>query len=227
MSALSEYWFPFYPARYKADTMHLTVTQDGIFRRLIDHYMETKIPLPDNDTALARAAGISPDEFAPHAAVIRAFFTLSTGKLLLKKCDGILADQAKRSDTYRINGKKGGRKKAKENNPEKAIANQKATTRHDITEQDKTGKKEPSLSQPIALKPPLIPPRSAKFNIEHLLGDEARAEAKTLCRSLNRDFDEICRVYNRGVHEGKRVAPDNPDTAFLGWIPAYTKNQKL
>ena len=42
-------WFPWYPERYKNKTLHLTVEQGGIYRRLIDHYMETRQPLPDND----------------------------------------------------------------------------------------------------------------------------------------------------------------------------------
>lgn len=128
MNGLNEYWFPWVPSRYKADTMHLTALQDGIYRRLIDHYMETKNPLPDNDMALARIAGVSPEEFAPHSEIIRAFFAKATGKLQLKKCDGILADQAERQKSYSERGRKGGRGKASKIKGDKPTALLKATT---------------------------------------------------------------------------------------------------
>lgn len=133
MNGLNEYWFPWVPSRYKADTMHLSALQDGIYRRLIDHYMETKSPLSDNDMALARIAGVAPEEFAPHSQIIRAFFTKATGKLQLKKCDGILADQAGRQKSYSERGRKGGRGKVNKIKGEKATALLKPTTLHNNT----------------------------------------------------------------------------------------------
>lgn len=91
-----DYWFPWSPARFRADTMHLTAEQDGIYRRLIDHYMETGLPVMDNDQAIARIAGVLPDIWAGVADVIRAFFQSREGKLFNKRCDEILADQAGR-----------------------------------------------------------------------------------------------------------------------------------
>lgn len=165
MSAVKDYWFPWYPTRYKADTMHLTALQDGIYRRLIDHYMETKCPLPDNDGALARIAGVTAAEFAENSSVIRAFFTPAASakggklQLYLKKCDAILKDQEERRLSHFNRGKKGGRpkssagkkgdapqssetkktedKKDNKNNGEKATAKLTVTTLQDITEQDK------------------------------------------------------------------------------------------
>lgn len=108
-----EYWFPWTPARFRGDTMHLSAEQDGIYRRLIDHYMETGLPLPDNDAALARIAGISGDSWAMAAAILRPFFRQAEGKLFLKRCDEILEDQTARSRKNAEKGKAGASKRWK------------------------------------------------------------------------------------------------------------------
>lgn len=90
---LSDYWYPRYPSRWGRKTMHLCPYQDGLYGRLVDHYMETKEALPDADAALARICGVSPADFAPHSAVIRAFFQAKKGRLFNKTCEEILAFQ--------------------------------------------------------------------------------------------------------------------------------------
>lgn len=91
-------WYPWYPALYRADTLHLTAEQDGIYRRLIDHYMETRLPLPDNNMALARIAAVSPECFEHAASILRAFFQqCPDGLLRHKRCDIELDAQDERS----------------------------------------------------------------------------------------------------------------------------------
>lgn len=90
-----DYWYPFYPFRYQRDTMHLTAEQDGAYRRLIDHYMITKRPLPDNDTALARIAGL--DATSNAISMLRAFFKhKDDGFLYHETCEKHLKEQASR-----------------------------------------------------------------------------------------------------------------------------------
>jgi uncharacterized protein YdaU (DUF1376 family) len=86
-------WYPWFPSLFRADTMHLTAEEDGIYRRLIDHYMETRQPLPDNDIALARIAGISQDVWAGVSKVIRAFFQSTSGRLVNARCNTTLSTQ--------------------------------------------------------------------------------------------------------------------------------------
>lgn len=117
----NDMWFKWYPAKYKADTMHLTAEQDGIYRRLIDHYMETAQPLPDNLVALARIAGISGDELEGNWPVLSVFFRTEANKLHLKVCDELVRERAEKSEKFREFGKMGGRPKKSdddgENNP--------------------------------------------------------------------------------------------------------------
>jgi len=101
-----DFWFPWYPALYKADTRHLTAEQDGIYRRLIDEYMETREPLPDNDIALARIAGVSEIKWLDAARILRAYFTHADGMLFHKKCDQELDIQDKRSKKRTLSAEK-------------------------------------------------------------------------------------------------------------------------
>lgn len=94
-------WYPWYPALYRADTLHLTAEQDGIYRRLIDHYMETRMPLPDNDLALARIASVTPECFKNASSILRAFFVHGDdGKLHHKRCNSELDSQDSKSKKY-------------------------------------------------------------------------------------------------------------------------------
>lgn len=87
-------WYPWHPARYKEKTLHLTAEQDGIYRRLIDHYMETRRPLPDNDIALARISGVDLACFEHSSSIIRAFFKQrKDGFLNHQTCDEMLNEQ--------------------------------------------------------------------------------------------------------------------------------------
>lgn len=105
-------WYPWNPSRFRADTMHLTAEQDGIYRRLIDHYMETELPLPDNDMALARIAGVSESCFKQSASMLKAFFMQEDGKLYNKKCEEVLSEMDERSKKRSNRARKGGIAKA-------------------------------------------------------------------------------------------------------------------
>lgn len=80
-------WYPWYPTLYRADTAHLTLAEDGAYRRLIDHYMESGRPLPDDDSALARIVGVPLNEWLAIAARIRAFFKPHKNFLKQRRCD--------------------------------------------------------------------------------------------------------------------------------------------
>lgn len=105
-------WFPWYFLLYEQDTMHLNPYQDGCYRRLIDHYMKTRSPLPDNDHALARIVGDSHANWVANGvAMVRPFFTPQNGLLYLKRCDAILAEQDGKTKELSEHGKKGAAKR--------------------------------------------------------------------------------------------------------------------
>jgi uncharacterized protein YdaU (DUF1376 family) len=91
-----EFWFPWYPDLYAQDTLHLTPYQDGIYRRLIDHYMKTAKPIPENMHAILRVTGAECYEHA--TSMLQAYFehTPSIG-YTHKKCDILLRNMAQRA----------------------------------------------------------------------------------------------------------------------------------
>lgn len=105
-------WYPFYFTLYEQDTMHLNPYQDGCYRRLIDHYMKTRAPLPDNDAALARIVGDSEANWVAMASpLVRPFFRAQNGRLFHAKCNEVLDDQDNRTNKLSVSGKKGAEKR--------------------------------------------------------------------------------------------------------------------
>jgi len=105
-------WYPWHFLLYEQDTMHLNPYQDGCYRRLIDHYMKTRAPLPDNDAALSRIVGDSEANWVAMAsAIVRPFFKSEKGRLFNKRCDTELARQDAKSRTLSESGKKGAEKR--------------------------------------------------------------------------------------------------------------------
>lgn len=103
------FYYSWYPTIYKTFTQDLTLAEDGAYRRLIDHYMETKAPLPDNDRALSRIIGVGLDEWLSIKPQIITHFK-PTGLFLHHTfCDNELAIHASRIGKAKTNGKKGGR----------------------------------------------------------------------------------------------------------------------
>jgi uncharacterized protein YdaU (DUF1376 family) len=52
------FYFSWYPTIYQQDNQHLTLAEDGAYRRLLDYYMLTRAPLPSDDRALSRIVGV-------------------------------------------------------------------------------------------------------------------------------------------------------------------------
>lgn len=100
-------WYPFNPTKFRQDTYHLCAAADGIYRRLIDEYMLTRSPLPDNDAALAGIARVGLSEWNEHREVVRAFFRAKDGKLFQKRCDHELNAQGMRQALRSAIGKEG------------------------------------------------------------------------------------------------------------------------
>lgn len=92
--------------------MHLNPYQDGCYRRLIDHYMKTRAPLPDSEAALARIVGDSEANWVAMASpLIRPFFQAKNGRLYLKRCEDVLNYQDNKAKSLSESGKKGAEKR--------------------------------------------------------------------------------------------------------------------
>ncbi len=66
-------WMPHYPADYIRDTRHLTRAQHGSYRLLIDEYW-MRGGLPNDETMIARLAGMTPQEWKAEREVFTNLF---------------------------------------------------------------------------------------------------------------------------------------------------------
>jgi uncharacterized protein YdaU (DUF1376 family) len=105
-------WYPFFVTDYRRDTYHLSLEEDGAYRRLIDEYMVTRQPLPNDDAALARIVGIPKTEWDRLARVVRRFFHARNDRLFHRRCEREIRAQNNRHNRNSEKAQKGGLAKA-------------------------------------------------------------------------------------------------------------------
>jgi uncharacterized protein YdaU (DUF1376 family) len=105
-------WYPFFVTDYRRDTYHLSLEEDGAYRRLIDEYMVTRQPLPNDDAALARIVGIPKTEWDRLAPVVRRFFHARNDRLFHRRCEREIRAQNNRHNRNSEKAQKGGLAKA-------------------------------------------------------------------------------------------------------------------
>lgn len=90
-------WYPHHIDDYDADTLQLTLAEDGAYCRLLRWYYKHERPLPDDDAALAVICRVSVDEWKALAVKIRPLFVQrSAGTLHQRRCDKVLIEQNRR-----------------------------------------------------------------------------------------------------------------------------------
>ena len=194
-------WFPWYPALYRADTMHLTAEQDGVYRRLIDEYMITRRPLPDNDHALARIAGLGLDQWVGMAQTVRAFFKASDGLLRHKRCDAELERQDGRASHLSELGKKGA--EARKRN-QKVVTSDGKPAAVPVAEAPAKPPLQRAPERP--LKPPLSDSHSASLSRETKTetGQREAAASEVAARAISGEVPAAVQIID--VFDAERVA---------------------
>lgn len=95
---------------YLLDTAHLSILEDGVYRRLIDRYYTTEKPLQKDETTLFRVVRARTKEEKDSVRTILAEFFLETSEgWSHKRCDEEIAIYHEKAEKNRVNGAKGGR----------------------------------------------------------------------------------------------------------------------
>lgn len=139
-------WYPFYPTEFKADTLDFTLAEDGAYRRLIDHYMETRQPLPASEAALARIIGVSINDFQAIAERVLSKFSKDGEVLRHRRCE-IELDRQDNMSKKRSEAAKRAAAKRHKNKVLQASAEQVLSKR---LPQDKTGQDSIEIGKPIS-----------------------------------------------------------------------------
>jgi uncharacterized protein YdaU (DUF1376 family) len=94
---------PFNVIDYRADTGHLTLIEDIVYRRLLDEYWVTGKPLPDDEKRLATIVKMSLKQFKIVFPAVKRFFKSTGQSLTHRRVDEELAIIEEKSQKYAKN----------------------------------------------------------------------------------------------------------------------------
>jgi len=103
--------YPFHVGDYIRATAHLDIVEDCIYRRLIDLYMETEQPIPNETQQVIRRLRLGSSGLILET-ILKEFFTLEADNCWHNsRCDSEISEFKRLAEISRINGKLGGRPK--------------------------------------------------------------------------------------------------------------------
>jgi len=113
------HYYSFHIADFALHTSHLTLEEEAVFRRLLDHYYDTESPIPrETQRVIRRLRLVSYAEIVQ--SILSEFFVLQDDGWHNLRADAEILDYNEKAIIARTNGKKGGRpKKNKELQNEK------------------------------------------------------------------------------------------------------------
>lgn len=226
----------FYPQDWLIDTSRLTPDERGVFIQIVCLIYSNRGPIESDPNWIAGVCGCS-SRMAKNLVdnlVDKSFLQVTSDlRITQKRAEKELELARVRHENSAKGGRNKAEKDAQSNNPNPLDSSDAPPSL--------AAPSQPHPISPIkALSPVPVTARDGagaskdfsggaerRFSIESLLSDDARSKAKEASRALNRDFFTLCQTYDEGVNSGSRPAPDKPSAAFLKWIPAYTKNERL
>jgi Uncharacterized protein conserved in bacteria len=111
------HYYKFNIKDWTRDTAHLSIEEEGVYRRLIDHYYESEMPIPQETQWVIRRLRLATHEQAL-SVVLNEFFFLSDDGYHHARCDKEIKGYHGKAGANRENGKLGGRPKKPTDNPD-------------------------------------------------------------------------------------------------------------
>ena len=189
------------PADYKADTSHLTLEEDGAYRRLLDELWLAEGRLAFDRERLARRLRVSTRKWDRLWSVIGEFFIIENGDLTHKRISADIKLTLEKIEKRSQAGAKGARGKWKKykKNKDGSLANA------EQSQCDRNGKSEPEGSDRTPYKGSImnLPPEAAlamkRLRASARSGDET-AELDRLERCVD-GFADGCLVVSRFAYD--------------------------
>ena len=104
------HYYQFDISAWAIHTSHLTIEEEGVYRRLLDYYYDTELPIPEETKSVIRRLRLVNHEDIV-ASILAEFFDLEDDGWHNHRADLVINDYRKKSEKARENGKKGGRPK--------------------------------------------------------------------------------------------------------------------
>jgi uncharacterized phage protein (TIGR02220 family) len=132
--------YPFHVGDYIRATAHLDLIEDCVYRRLIDLYMETESPIPNETQQVIRRLRLGSSGLILDS-ILNEFFTLEDDNCWHNsRCDAEISAYKRLAEVSRINGKLGGRPKKTQ---QVILANPEITQQEPSRLQPRTNNQEP------------------------------------------------------------------------------------
>jgi uncharacterized protein YdaU (DUF1376 family) len=110
------HYYKFNIKDWTRDTAHLSVEEEGVYRRLLDHYYESEIPIPSETQPVIRRLRLAGHEESL-GIILEEFFFLESDGYHHKRCDMEISKYHQKAEVNRSNGKSGGRPRKEQENP--------------------------------------------------------------------------------------------------------------
>lgn len=153
------HYYKFNIKDWSRDTAHLTVEEEGVYRRLLDQYYESEMPIPEQTQPVIRRLRLSGHESAV-SLILGEFFTLCEDGYRHARCDSEIEKYHSKAQANRVNGKSGGRPKKPTENPDgfqeessRNLNHKPLTTNQEQEDQKPLSPAAPSLPKPERKEP--------------------------------------------------------------------------
>lgn len=110
------HYYKFNIKDWTRDTAHLSVEEEGVYRRLLDHYYESEMPIPEETQPVIRRLRLAGHEKTVEL-ILSEFFVLESGSYRQDRCDKEISKYHNKATANRENGGKGGRPNKPKENP--------------------------------------------------------------------------------------------------------------
>ena len=107
-------YYNFHIGDYISHTIHLSLEEDLAYRRLLDMYYDTELPIPNNIPLVSRKLRINADVVK---TVLDEFFDLTEDGFKNFRAENEIAEYRKFIEKQKLNGSKGGRPKKSHRKP--------------------------------------------------------------------------------------------------------------
>ena len=107
-------YYNFHIGDYISHTIHLSLEEDLAYRRLLDMYYDTELPIPNNIPLVSRKLRINADVVK---TVLQEFFDLTEDGFKNFRAENEIAEYHKFIEKQKANGSKGGRPKKSHRKP--------------------------------------------------------------------------------------------------------------
>ena len=102
------HYYKFNIAGWTLSTSHLSLVEEAIYFRLINHYYDTEKPIPEETHSVFRRLRLGNDSDIANT-ILNEFFTLTDKGWVQSRCEENLKEYKKTSKKNKLNGAKGGR----------------------------------------------------------------------------------------------------------------------